>query len=243
MADKAKTSGDPDVTKVIRACEERLKPSADWKPSEGYPDSLALCVLDAIWSINTRYPIVRGVIQRYRNKRHLQGNPDADGLPELLAFYDVIGGVDAFIEEIGTRNRVSTQPGAMYKGEAVFRAAAGLHDLGVDTAEQFRLADGSPLGGQAEAAWCAIPGQRSGISWHALRMLAGLPDVKPDRMVIRFLASALHVGETSIDADRAIALVQAAARHFGAEQRALDYEIWEYQSGKRPGRQAGVRLL
>jgi hypothetical protein len=54
-------------------------------------------------------------------------------------------------------------------------------------------------------------------------------------MVIRFLAAALHVDESSIAADRAVALVQAAAEHFDVDQRALDHEIWEYQSGRRSG--------
>jgi hypothetical protein len=235
VTDKVNESGDPEVAKVVRACEERLNPSAEWKPFEGYPGSLALCVLDAIWSINARYPITQGVIERYRGQRRWQGNPDQDGLSELLAFYGAIGGVDSFIDTVGTRNRVSTQPGAIRKGEAVFRAATALHDLGIDAAEQFRSADGTPLGEQARDAWCAIPGQRSGISWRYLRMLAGLPDVKPDRMVIRFLASALGVGEASIDADRAVALLRATAEHFDVDQRALDHEIWEYQSGKRSG--------
>jgi hypothetical protein len=226
---------DSSIALVVRACAELLNPATEWKPFAGYPGSLALCVLDAIWSVNARYPIVRGVIQRYRNQRRFQGNPDEDGLPELLAVYDAVGGVGSFIDQVGTRNRVSTHPGAMYKGEAVFRAATGLHDLGVDTTEQFLLADGAPLGEQAKDAWCAIPGQGSGVSWRYLRMLAGLPDVKPDRMVIRFLASALGVGERAVAPDRAVALVRAAAEHFGADQRALDHEIWEYQSGKRSG--------
>jgi hypothetical protein len=130
---------------------------------------------------------------------------------------------------------VSAQPGAAYKGEAVYRAATALHDLGIDTTGQFRLADGTLLGDQARNAWRAVPGQGSGVSWRNLRMLVGLPDVKPDRMVIRFLAAALDAGEASIGPDRAVALVQAAAGHFGVDQRALDAEIWQYQSGRRPG--------
>jgi hypothetical protein len=235
VTDQASESGDPDVAKVVRACEERLKPSAEWAPFEGYPSSLALCVLDAVWSVSTRYLITQGVIQRYRGHRRWHGTLDQDGLPELLALYGAVGGVESFIDTVGTRNRVSTQPGAMRKGEAVFLAATALHDLGIDTAEQFRAADGTPHGEQAREAWCAIPGQRSGISWRYLRMLAGLPDVKPDRMVIRFLATALQVDETSINAERAIALVQAAAEHLDVDQRALDHEIWEYQSGRRSG--------
>ena len=232
MTDEVNESGDSDASKVVRACGERLNSSAEWTPFKGYPGSLALCVLDAIWSVSTRYPITRGVIQRYRGQRRWQGNPDEDGLPELLVFYGAVGGVDSFIDTVGTRNRVSTQPDAMRKGEAVFLAATALHNLGVDTAEQFRSADGTLLGEQVREAWCSVPGQRSGVSWRYLRMLAGLPDVKPDRMVIRFLAAALHVDERSIDADRAVVLVQAAAEHFDVDQRALDHEIWEYQSGR-----------
>jgi hypothetical protein len=224
-----------DVAKMVRACDERLKPSAGWKLFPGYPGSLALCVIDAIWSINARYPITRGVIQRYRNRRRWRGSADEDGLPELLGLYEALGGVDAFIDEVGTRNRVSTQPNAVRKGEAVFQAAKALHDLGVDTADQFRDADGRPLGNQLKQAWCAIPGQGSGVSWRYLRMLVGLPDVKPDRMVLRFIASALGVDESSISADYAVALVQATADHFGVDQRALDHEIWEYQRGRRAG--------
>jgi len=105
----------------------------------------------------------------------------------------------------------------------------------MDTAGQFRGADGSDLGDQVKQAWLAIPGQRSGISWRYLRMLLGLPDVKPDRMILRFVGSALGVGESAVNGDEAVALIEAAAQHFGVDPRALDHEIWEYQSGKRGG--------
>jgi hypothetical protein len=229
------TPNGADLAAVVRACDERLNPSDQWAPFEGYPASLALCVLDAIWSINVRYVVTRGVITRYRNARRWQGNPDEDGLPELFGVYERLGGVDTFVEQIGTRNRVSTRPDAMRKAEAVFVAATALHHVSIDTADQFRSASGTPLGDQAKKVWLAVPGQGSGISWRYLRMLLGLPDVKPDRMVIRFLASALGVDESAIDADRAVVLVQATAAHLGVEQQALDHEIWEYQSGKRSG--------
>ncbi|HWF15835.1 MAG TPA: hypothetical protein VG244_06605, partial [Acidimicrobiales bacterium] len=234
----AETPDVADVEKMIRACDERLPPPAEWAPFSGYPEGLALSVLDAIWSINARYVITRGVIERYRARRRWQGNPESDGLPELLALYEAVGGVFAFIDEIGTRNRVSTQPGAARKGEAVLLAASALHDLGVDTATQFRDADGSSLGEQVKEAWLSVPGQRSAVSWRYLRMLVGLPDVKPDRMVLRFVASALGIEERAVGADQAVALVEAAAEHFDVDQRALDHEIWEYQTGKRGGHDA-----
>lgn len=222
-----------DVAAVVKACSGLLRPPAEWTPPAGYPDSLALAVIDAIWSIGTRYPVTRGVIGRYRSLRARQhADASHDSLTDLLATYERLGGVDAFIEKVGTRNRVSTRPGAARKGEVVQQAAALLTSLGIDTAANFLGADGTPAGDQAREAWSALPGQGSGTSWRYLRMLLGLPDVKPDRMIIRFVAAALQVEEGSVAAERAVRLVRAAAEHLGVDQRALDHEIWEYQSGQ-----------
>src|SRR5579863_9376556 len=99
------TPNDSDVAALVGAIGQRLNPTDKWQPFAGYPRSLALCVLDAIWSTNVRYRVTRGVIGRYRDTRRWQGNPDEDGLPELLDVYQRLGGVDAFIERVGTRNR------------------------------------------------------------------------------------------------------------------------------------------
>jgi hypothetical protein len=83
---------------------------------------------------------------------------------------------------------------------------------------------GQPCAGRARWFWLAV----ASCGARYLRMLAGLPDVKPDRVVIRFIAPALDSEDRSIDADQALALVRAAVEHFGVDQRALDHEIWEY---------------
>jgi len=230
------SSPNTDVERVVRHCTDNLRPSAEWVPFIGYPDGLALAVIDAIWAMIARYPITRGVIRRYSQHRTMEGaDPSRDGLSDLLDFYERIGGVDEFIDLIGTRNRVSTQPDAVRKGEAVHQAATVLSELGIETTAQFVAADGTAVGEQARASWLSVPGQGSGISWRYLRMLVGLPDVKPDRMVVRFIASALEVNEQSLDQDEVVRLVQVAAEHFGVDQRSLDHEIWEHQSGSRQG--------
>jgi hypothetical protein len=222
---------DPDLDKVLTACKERLPAPTTWSAPPGYPDSLALAVLDAVWSIGIRYATTRGVVARYTMQRRFAGGDAThDNLTDLLALYDRLGGTDAFTATIGTMNRVSTQPGAALKGEAVHQAATALHNLGIDTATQFRQAQGTDLEARAETAWRAVPGQRSGISWRYLRMLLGLPDVKPDRMVKRFIATALGTEEQQLSTDRVVRLVQAAAAHHGAQQQALDHEIWKYQT-------------
>lgn len=233
MMDETTQPSGSDLEALIQACLEKLLPTPEWKVPKGYPDSLALCIIDAIWSNNNRYPIVHGVIERYRSRRRRWSNADKDGVPELLQFYETVGGVAAFIDQVGTRNRLSNQLDSPQKGEAVRLIANAFQDLGVNTAAQFRQIDGTELGDQLKSMWVTIPHQSSEVSWHYLRALVGLPDVIPDHAVVRFIADALGIDETDIDPDRAIALVQAAARHFGVDQRALDHEIWEYQSGKR----------
>jgi hypothetical protein len=104
---------DPDLDKVLTACKERLPAPTTWSAPPGYPDSLALAVLDAVWSIGIRYATTRGDVARYTMQRRFAGGDAThDNLTDLLALYDRLGGTDAFTATIGTMNRVSTQPGA-----------------------------------------------------------------------------------------------------------------------------------
>ena len=229
------TPQDPDLDRVLAACAEKLPPASAWSAFTGHPDGLALAVIDAIWSVGIRYTTTRGVVTRYTAYRRLAGADAAtDGLTELLGVYDLLGGTDAVINQVGTRHRVSTRPGAALKGEAVHQAATALHHLGIDTAAQFRASQDTDLGMQAEAAWKAVPGQGSGISWRYLRMLLGIADVKPDRMVKRFITSALGPDERPLPDDRIVDLVKAAAALHGADPRALDHEIWTHQTTAPP---------
>jgi hypothetical protein len=224
------------VEPLVSACRETLPPSSEWETFKGYEDGIALAVMDAIWAMIARYAITCGVIERYRRYRAARGaDARKDGIPELLATFEELGGVDAFIDEIGTRNRVSTKPDAARKGEAVFLAAQTLRDLGVQTADEFRTAVASVRSQELQDAWRALPGQRSGISWRYLRMLLGLPDVKPDRMIVRFVTSALRLDESALTSDETAALVVAAAQQLGVREQDLDHAIWESQSGTRGG--------
>ncbi|HVX22747.1 MAG TPA: hypothetical protein VHB02_15470 [Acidimicrobiales bacterium] len=220
---------DSEVDLLVARCQAQLPPLSSWAAAGGYPNSLSMAILDAIWAMGARYTITRGVITRYVSSRRARSaEPFNDSVSDLLAEYERQGGVNGFIEEIGTRNRVSTQPGAEFKGVVVHQAALAFRELGVDTAQQFIEAQGTSLGQALEAQWRSLPGQGSGISWRYLRMLVGLEDVKPDRMVLRFLESSLN---RSVDIEEAVELVRAAAGRLGVGVRALDHEIWEFQSG------------
>jgi hypothetical protein len=211
------------VDAVVRMCENALGDSATWVAPSGYPDSLALCTIDAIWSIGIRYSNVKRVIARYRA---VSPDADAHNLDDLLAAVDQAGGTDGWRSSVGTRHRTSTR-GGIFKADAVVQAAASLRSCGLNSTTDVRSATEQTLT-EAEAAWRSIRGQRSGISWHYL-LLTGAEEVKPDRMICRFIERATGAYPSPPEAR---ALVRAAAAALQVSPRTLDHRIWQRQSGR-----------
>lgn len=58
-----------DVMVLVTACETDLGDPSLWFTPGGYPDSLALCIIDSIYSTGARYSSVVNVLKRYRNYR------------------------------------------------------------------------------------------------------------------------------------------------------------------------------
>ncbi|GAA3851947.1 hypothetical protein KACC15558_34910 [Brevibacterium ammoniilyticum] len=80
-------------------------------------------------------------------------------------------------------------------------------------------------------AWKRLPSQSSGVTYNYLLILAGLPSVKPDRMIFRFLARAL--GESAkLDTRRAAELITKTAEEMNVDPRALDHIAWRAASGR-----------
>jgi hypothetical protein len=104
---------DAGLDKVMAACTDKLPPPTAWSAFPGYPGSLALAVIDAIWSVGIRYTTPEGVVARYTAYRRMTGDDAAhDTVTDLLRSYASLGGAEGFIDRIGTRHRVSTQPSA-----------------------------------------------------------------------------------------------------------------------------------
>jgi len=205
-----------------------LGPPDEWTTPAGYPDSLGLCVLDAIWSIGVHYSGVENVLAAYRVLRRSSGaDPARDGAAELVLAVAATGGPAAFADRVGNHQRTSTRSGIL-KSEAVVLSAQALVDNSVHTTGDLRSAAAHKRG-DIELAWRRTPGQRSGISWRYLRLLAGDQQVKPDRMIIAFVQ--LAIGRPS-SADEAADLVTAAAPRLGVDVRTIDHRIWRKQSGR-----------
>lgn len=226
---------DAQVEAVVLAARA-FGPPDGWPTPDGY-GSLALCVLDAIWSIGVRYAGVTNVVARYRELVAARGgDADTHGPAELLAVATHYESFAALAAALGNRQRTSTRSGIL-KAEAVTLGCQVLADLEIwDTTTLLELDDFGLS--TLRKRFIAVPGQGSGLSFDYLLMLAGRPGVKGDRMVRRFVGRALGV-DRDVRADEASALVTAAAAVLDVDAHRLDFVIWGAMSDGRAAPDGG----
>jgi hypothetical protein len=209
---------------------------------EFFYQSLSLCALDAVFSIGVRWQAVRNVVARYCGHAGLQiFRPVGSAAPPLAEQESVSqfcarlagwGSPDQIAAMLGSRQRTSTSGNSILKAEATLRFAEQLRDQGIEY-----LQDMASLSPVVESLVLSrirgIPGQGSGISWAAFRMLSGDEDqVKPDRMVSRFIRATLGrevTPESAVELVRGAALVLRGV-YPQLTPRLLDAQIWKYQS-------------
>jgi hypothetical protein len=223
-----------DLAALVTACDTDLGDPDLWFEPDGYPDSLALCIIDSIYSTGARYSSVVNIINRYRGYRKQRGgDADTDGTDELAATITEAGGPDAWGTQIGNRRPTSTKPGAPLKAETVATLVAVLPVHGVRATTDLTIAATKPdTLKDIERAWRATPGQRSGITWDYALMLAQIPGVKADRMVIRYVARAIGVTPEKLSSERAARLVTRVAESKDWKTIHLDHAIWRFESGR-----------
>lgn len=170
------------------------------------------------------------VVARYVGFRN--GHAYTDGTAELLATFTETGGPDAWAEKIGNGHQTSTRGGVL-KAAAILETALALDGMGITTAAALRDAADDKVGWEkVKTAWCSVTGQRSGITWRYAGMLAGVPGVKPDRMICRFVSDSVEQRRASVGTDFAYNLVTAVANKMGMSATALDHAIWRWQRGR-----------
>ncbi len=201
----------------------RLGPPARWNEPVIY-GALPLTVLDSVWSIG-----VLNVIARYRQLRAQQGvDADTETSSRFSEGVEVLGGPEAFAEAVNNHQRTSARSGIL-KAKAVARQVQMLAAEGMETTGALMAASLTRRTGIQQRWMGEVPGQSSGLSWEYFLMLLGLPGVKADRMVRRFVADALAVDEVAVTEARANGLVRDAADQLRVDPRFMDYVIWQYQ--------------
>lgn len=215
---------------LVAACEKFRGSRA----APGYRDGLALCVIDSVQSTGVTYTSVENVVARYRAHRREQGgDPNRDGIPELLATFDELDGPEGWARKIGNDNRTSTRGGVL-KSEAIRDAARVLAGEGIgDTAGLRKAAEDKKDLAWIKGVWCAVTGQGSGITWHYLLMLAGIPGVKPDRMICRFIADSLGLPLGAVTPPFAVEILTVAAVEMGMSPTDLDHAVWQFQRNRK----------
>ncbi|MHC6214681.1 hypothetical protein [Rhodococcus ruber] len=222
----------------------------DLQPRRWQWVSLSLCVFDAVYSIGAHYdrhvlPVVRRVAADAGIEAASVPPPTtdlADPLP-LEVFLDRYDTVEALLEV--TKNRQRTSPrGGILNAEAVLRFATILHEHGIGTVHDARVLLTDPQRFETvDAQLHTVPGDGGfGVRRGYLWMLIGDEDtVKPDRMVLRWLAR--HGADVDAAAAR-ILLTELAAHVSGALGRRVtawevDHAIWASARSVRTELHAG----
>lgn len=199
--------------------------------------SLSFCVLDAVHSIGARYDRhVVPVVTRVAADCGIDAPsvpmsvPECDDPLPLGVFLDHYPDTGALLGTTRNRQNTSTR-GGIRKAEATLRYAAILREHAVLTIQDARavLRD-LPRLDSIETALRAVPGEgASGVRRGYLWMLIGdQQTVKPDRMVLRWLAR--H--NAPVTADEARTLLRDIAQRVSAEGGRevtpweVDHAIW-----------------
>ena len=226
---------DEDTQKLLAHITDQFSTNPSrWFRPDGY-QSIALAILDAIYSTGNRYTGVTNLVNRYRDLRiGERADPEADTASDLVDTFHRWGGVDEFVLKTNNRWRTSSQSHAPYKAYAALEAAKVLARHSIETVSDItgRL-DSRESRERSDIAreWLAITGQSSALTWSYFLMLVGIPGVKADRMIVRFVTQVLG-RPREVSRKEASRLVEEVADIMGVNYIYLDHTIWRYQSGR-----------
>ncbi len=198
--------------------------------------NLPLCIIDAVFSIGVKYQSTENSVKRfceYFGITRLREKVLAPQTYQLAVSAFIQFHQDFTFQEMAekvyqNRQRTSTRNGIL-KAEAVTLFASLVHQFGANFLQDVQKTMGNAA---FETEIARIPGQSSGLSTRYFYMLAGDENfIKPDRMIRRFIDSAIH-RELSFDECQEL-LVSAHAELVRENPpltpRSLDHQIWLYQ--------------
>lgn len=186
----------------------------------GYPQEISTALIDAVFSIQAQYDSatpgkgVRNRVQAFRSE-----NPGV--INDLSALGDL--GAERVVQIMG-----EGKTGRRLKAGAVLEAAAGYVAIGVNSADDFRGLDLAT----AKRVYTGVQGLGY-VTFEYFTMLLGIPGVKADVMIKRFITEALSTaGLESVDGQTARQLVAEAhtATGLGEDLTYFEHAIWLSQS-------------
>lgn len=224
-----------EVAKVVAHSRATLSLAYDATVDENTDlyHSIPLCVVDALFSINSNSHSTFNTVQRLAISLGLPLKRAESTVPEytisdLLALYEQMG-VERMVDELYRNRQRTSVTNGILKAEAVQRVCEVLQGFGVENWATIEPVFRNPA---IESAIREIPGQKSGISFRAFCLLLGNDDyIKPDRMLVRFVHTAMG-REPSISLCEA--MIRAACHVLRADfphltPASFDARIWRYQ--------------
>ena len=205
-------------------------------PSEYSYGSVPLCIVDSVFSIQSRYPTTQATVRRwaaYANWPLLKGSLTDEHT--VSDFLEKMAGLDA--ENLASnifqnRQRTSSTSGIL-KSQAVREFAEALVQEKLERFSDFE--DRSRLG-RAETLIRKIKGQGSGVTWKYFLMMAGGDEfIKPDTWICRYVARV--TSRVRVDAPEAEALLLAAIAIIKTLRpeitpRQIDHAIWNSERSR-----------
>lgn len=140
-------------------------------------NGLAVHVLDALWSADDLGRAEsEAVVGLYRELREQDwGDADTDGIDELAAQIDALGGPAEWANLIRKRLPGSSTRVEVLRATAVIEACELLIGADLRSSADFRSADPQTVI-HLERSWKRMAGQRSGKSFRRLMELCGAPE-------------------------------------------------------------------
>lgn len=198
----------------------------------GWHNDISIALVDAVFSMSARYEAANGKGVGGRVRALLSAWNASDSNPanslRILATIDE----ESLRDIMGNGKVAPGRTSERYKSLAVKEAAIKISQLHIDSAEDVRTrlqADPGFLD-KLQSAYTSLPGLGK-VTFEYFLMLLGIPGVKADRMIIRFVRNAL--GRDNVGAKEARqAIIDAHAvwekTHEGSLIE-LEHAIWRFQ--------------
>lgn len=172
------------VRRLVEHCRGLVDGVPGERPPIGYPASLALCLIDAIYATGSHPTAVAHIIARYVARHGF-----VDGAKSLRYSVAAAGGPRAWAETVAHNLKpANTHPGAPLKAEVVNQATRLMADLDIETVPDLLSAVAAdPADNAVISAWRTLPSQSSAVTYFHLLALAGSDHLQPDRAVLRYL--------------------------------------------------------
>ncbi len=207
-----------------------------------YYQSLPFCIIDSIFSLGVKYGQVEKAVNHFSTRsqwptfREFESDfPKQDNQKKVSEFLDLFSKtkspeIDLFCNRCYANPRARS--GRILKAVLVGQFAEVLKSEKIETFQDLTAYDNYEA---LDNMISCLPALKSKVAIRYFRMLAGDDQqVKPDRMILRFIADAIG---KNVDPDDAALLIQDACdilkRTFPTlTPRLLDHEIWKYQRTK-----------